>query len=128
MKKETRAAKPLFDFDADVSVRRSFSISEKAANLVDAYADFHTDLARASGGPGTKSVSAGDVVEKLILGFLSKDKAFAEWQRDKRQGGDVDAALRSGKVNAEALASAAMPAATKPTLKAASLPQTQTAK
>lgn len=127
MKKENRIARPLFDFDADVSVRRSFSISEKAANLVDAYADFHTDLARVAGGPATKSVSAGDVVEKLILGFLSKDKAFAEWQREKCQSGDVSVAIRSGKVNAEALASAAA-TAPKPTLKAAALPPTQTAK
>lgn len=127
MKKEMRPTKPLFDFESDVSVRRSYSISDKAADLVEAYADFHTDLARAAGGAPSKRISAGDVVEKLILSVLAKDKAFAEWRRDKRQGGEVSAAIRSGKVNVEAVAAAAIPAP-KPTLKAAVTPQPQAAK
>jgi hypothetical protein len=132
LKKESRPAKPLFDFESDVSVRRSYSISDKAADLVEAYADFHTDLARSAGGAPSKRISAGDVVEKLILSVLAKDKAFAEWRREKRRGGEANAAIRAGKVNVEAVAAAAMPApatvAPKPTLKAAAAPQPQAAK
>lgn len=78
-----KATKSLFEFEVDVNVRRSFSISQKAAELVEDYAGFHTEIMRSVDGAAGKKVIAGDVIEKLILKYLPMDKAYQKWRSGK---------------------------------------------
>jgi hypothetical protein len=72
---KTSAAQPMLLIAPDVSVRRSYTLREDAATLLDDYATFLTDFTHAKVGPG-------DVIAELAA-RLAKDKVFAEWRRKK---------------------------------------------
>jgi hypothetical protein len=74
----TSSKTPRFLVAPEVVVRRSYSLSEATATLIDAYADFLTDYTRSK-------VTAGAVVEK-IAAKLATDPAFVEWKQRPKSG------------------------------------------
>ena len=65
--------KPLISIDRDVMVRRSYSVCDKVATVLDEYAAFLSAF------NGAK-VTPGDIVGKLAA-KLGKDPAFLAWKR-----------------------------------------------
>ncbi len=71
--------KPLITIARDVSVRRSYSLSEEVAVMLDDYALFLSEF-------NSAKVSAGDVVDKLAA-RLAKDPMFVEWKKKRDPSG-----------------------------------------
>jgi hypothetical protein len=70
--------KPLINVSHDVMTRRSYTLTDAAAKMLESYAFFLSDHMNFR-------VSTGDILSKLVL-KLSKDKVYMEWlrQRDPR--------------------------------------------
>lgn len=69
---KSQAPKPLISIDRDVMVRRSYSVQEEIATVLDEYAAFLSAF------NGSK-VTPGDIVGKLAA-KLGKDPAFMAWK------------------------------------------------
>lgn len=89
--------KPMISIARDVTVRRSYSLAEETAVMLDDYAEF------LSGFEKTK-VTPGDIVQKLAE-KLGRDPLFVEWRR-----GRVGTSAEAGKGAKGSAATAAVAA------------------
>jgi hypothetical protein len=67
--------KPLINVSHDVMTRRSYTLTDAAAKMLESYAFFLSDHMNFR-------VSVGDILSKLVL-KLSKDKVYMEWLRQR---------------------------------------------
>ena len=69
--------KPIINVSHDVMTRRSYTLTDAAAKILESYAVFLSDHENFR-------VSPGDILSQLVL-KLCKDRLYMEWQR--RDGG-----------------------------------------
>ena len=68
-----KKSKPMINVSHDVMTRRSYTLTDAAAKIVEDYARFLSDHENFR-------VSPGDIISKLVL-KLCKDELFMDWQR-----------------------------------------------
>lgn len=72
-----KKSKPIINVSHDVMTRRSYTLTDAAAKILESYAQFLSDHENFR-------VSPGDILSKLVL-KLCKDQLYMDWQR--RDGG-----------------------------------------
>jgi hypothetical protein len=69
-----KKSKPIINVSQNVTTRRSYTLTDGAARILEEYARFLSDHVNFR-------VSPGEVVSKLVL-KLCRDELFMEWQRE----------------------------------------------
>lgn len=72
-----KKSKPMINVSHDVMTRKSFTLTDAAAKIVEDYALFLSDHEKCR-------VSPGDIISKLVL-KLCRDEMFVEWQRQSSE-------------------------------------------
>ena len=69
-----KKSKPIINVSQNVMTRRSYTLTDAAAKILEEYARFLSDHM-------SFRVSPGEIVSKLVL-KLCRDELFMEWQRE----------------------------------------------